>query len=118
MNRELIDYLAEHAIPSVLLLSHPHLSSSTQKRHHPKHNNLPQPTDFSFVYRSFSTRTKLGNPNTMTLFLRANDALKINPPYGADETLSLAGSDWLWAVMAVHLLAFVSANTNLFFDQY
>lgn len=54
----------------------------------------------------------------MTLFLRANDALKINPPYGADETLSLAGSDWLWAVMAVHLLAFVSAITTLFFDYY
>lgn len=54
----------------------------------------------------------------MTLFLRANDALKINPPYGADETLSLAGSDWLWAVMAVHLLAFVSANTTWFFDCY
>jgi bacteriorhodopsin len=50
----------------------------------------------------------------MTLFLRGNDALNVNPPYGPDETLSLAGSDWLWAVMAVHLLAFVSDNTTLF----
>lgn len=54
----------------------------------------------------------------MTLFLRANDALNVNPPLGPDETLSLAGSDWLWAVMAVHLLAFVSANTTLSFDYY
>ncbi|KAM0517000.1 hypothetical protein ACHAPE_005112 [Trichoderma viride] len=43
----------------------------------------------------------------MTLFLRGNNALNVNPPYGPDETLSLAGSDWLWAVMAVHLLAFL-----------
>ncbi|KAL9485433.1 hypothetical protein ACSS6W_004222 [Trichoderma asperelloides] len=43
----------------------------------------------------------------MTLFLRVNDALNVNPPIGPDETLSLAGSDWLWAVMAVHLLAFL-----------
>ncbi|PTB45920.1 hypothetical protein M441DRAFT_74863 [Trichoderma asperellum CBS 433.97] len=43
----------------------------------------------------------------MTLFLRVNDALNANPPFRPDETLSLAGSDWLWAVMAVHLLAFL-----------
>lgn len=54
----------------------------------------------------------------MTLFLRVNDALNANPPFRPDETLSLAGSDWLWAVMAVHLLAFVSANTALFFDDH
>lgn len=53
----------------------------------------------------------------MALFVRANDALHVNPPYGPDETLSLAGSDWLWAVMAVHLLAFVSANTTSFFGH-
>ncbi|KAH8658276.1 hypothetical protein BX600DRAFT_416063 [Xylariales sp. PMI_506] len=42
----------------------------------------------------------------MSVFLRANDALIINPAIGVEEVLSLHGSDWLWAVLAVHLIAF------------
>lgn len=54
----------------------------------------------------------------MTLFIRGNDALHVNPPFGPDESLSLAGSDWLWAVMAVHLLAFVSTRTKCIYNTH
>jgi len=40
------------------------------------------------------------------IFERANDALNANPPAG-DEQLSVHGSDWLWAVMAVFTLCFL-----------
>lgn len=37
----------------------------------------------------------------MSLFERSNDALQVNPPVGVRQ-LSLAGSDWLWAVCALY----------------
>ncbi|KUJ06856.1 family A G protein-coupled receptor-like protein [Mollisia scopiformis] len=42
----------------------------------------------------------------MALFPRANDALNINPPTGVDLSLSVHGSDWLWAVTAIYILSF------------
>ncbi|KAJ8124001.1 hypothetical protein O1611_g9463 [Lasiodiplodia mahajangana] len=38
---------------------------------------------------------------------RGNDALNINPPAG-DESLSVHGSDWLWAVTAIYVVSFIS----------
>jgi bacteriorhodopsin len=49
----------------------------------------------------------------MTLMLRGNDALNVNPLANADETLSLHGSDWLWAVTAIYIVAFVSCSSAL-----
>ncbi|CAM1510553.1 Fc.00g008880.m01.CDS01 [Cosmosporella sp. VM-42] len=43
----------------------------------------------------------------MTILLRGNDALNTNPPVGVDETLSLHGSDWLWAVTAIYIASFI-----------
>ncbi|KAI1107318.1 family A G protein-coupled receptor-like protein [Jackrogersella minutella] len=40
------------------------------------------------------------------LLHRANDALNINPPDG-DESLSVNGSDWLWAVTAIYVVSFL-----------
>lgn len=40
------------------------------------------------------------------LFERSNHALDVNPPAG-HQHLSVHGSDWLWAVTAVFLLATV-----------
>ncbi|PMD19281.1 family A G protein-coupled receptor-like protein [Hyaloscypha hepaticicola] len=36
----------------------------------------------------------------------SNDVLSINPPNGVDIALSVQGSDWLWAVTAVYIVAF------------
>lgn len=44
----------------------------------------------------------------MDLLVRRNDALDVNPPTGVDMSLSVNGSDWLWAVTAVHIVFFVS----------
>ena len=44
----------------------------------------------------------------MDILSRANDALSTNPPLGVDEALSQHGSDWLWAVTAIYIVAFVS----------
>ncbi|KAI0469736.1 hypothetical protein GGR56DRAFT_245805 [Xylariaceae sp. FL0804] len=41
------------------------------------------------------------------LLARGNDALAINPPAITGENLSLHGSDWLWAVTAFFILAFL-----------
>jgi bacteriorhodopsin len=43
-----------------------------------------------------------------TIFERANDALKVNPPFGTSQTLTTKGSNWLWAVTAVFLLLFLA----------
>ncbi|KZF21088.1 family A G protein-coupled receptor-like protein [Xylona heveae TC161] len=43
----------------------------------------------------------------MILFERGNDALNVNPITGVDEALSLHGSDWLWAVMAIYCLSLI-----------
>lgn len=40
---------------------------------------------------------------------RGNGALSANPPVGVDEALSVHGSDFLWAVMAIYTAAFVSS---------
>lgn len=44
----------------------------------------------------------------MSLLLRANDALSVNPVTGVNEALSAHGSDWLWAVTAIYVISFVS----------
>lgn len=44
----------------------------------------------------------------MSLFMRANDALNVNPVAGVDEGLSVHGSDWLWALTAIYIVSFVS----------
>ncbi|KAH9897517.1 hypothetical protein F4778DRAFT_743844 [Xylariomycetidae sp. FL2044] len=44
----------------------------------------------------------------MDTLARANEALQFNPPpYGVQETLSLNGSDWLWAVTGIYIFAFL-----------
>ncbi|KAK4232944.1 family A G protein-coupled receptor-like protein [Achaetomium macrosporum] len=40
-------------------------------------------------------------------FLPRNDVLTANPPVGVDEALSVNGSNWLWAVTALYLAAFI-----------
>ncbi|KAJ5166964.1 uncharacterized protein N7482_005745 [Penicillium canariense] len=47
----------------------------------------------------------------MSLLARGNDALIVNPVTGANETLSLNGSDWLWAVTAIYVLSFVGSDS-------
>ncbi|KAF4996673.1 hypothetical protein F66182_16359, partial [Fusarium sp. NRRL 66182] len=42
----------------------------------------------------------------MDLFTRGNDALNVNPATGVAEALSQHGSDWLWAVTAIYIIAF------------
>lgn len=42
--------------------------------------------------------------NLAHLVPRGNDALKSNPPTGADAHITTHGSDWLWAVFAVFAL--------------
>jgi bacteriorhodopsin len=44
----------------------------------------------------------------MSLISRANDVLQVNPVTGVDETFSVHGSDWLWAVTAIYIVSFVS----------
>jgi bacteriorhodopsin len=44
---------------------------------------------------------------TMDLLARGNDALKVNPVTGVDEGLAVHGSDWLWAVTAIYVVALV-----------
>lgn len=43
----------------------------------------------------------------MAILPRANDALTINPPAG-DQQLTEHGSDWLWAVTAVYVVAYLA----------
>ncbi|KAI1179674.1 heat shock protein 30 [Nemania sp. FL0916] len=38
---------------------------------------------------------------------RGNDALNVNPP-GGNSQLSVNGSDWLWAVTAIHVFSFLA----------
>ncbi|KAI8952769.1 hypothetical protein F4801DRAFT_599245 [Xylaria longipes] len=42
----------------------------------------------------------------LALYLRRNDALNINPSTGVSEAFSVEGSDWLWAVTGIYLVAF------------
>ncbi|KAF7563962.1 hypothetical protein G7046_g149 [Stylonectria norvegica] len=42
-----------------------------------------------------------------SILIRGNDALGINPAIGVDEVLSQHGSDWLWAVTAIYIAAFL-----------
>lgn len=51
----------------------------------------------------------------MGLLERSNDALKINPPTGDDYHISLAGSDWLWAVTAIYCLSLLIVVGHSFF---
>lgn len=43
----------------------------------------------------------------MDLIARSNDALKVNPVTGVDEGLTVHGSDWLWAVTTIYIMALV-----------
>ncbi len=42
----------------------------------------------------------------MSFIARSNDALKVNPPVG-NRVLTVAGSDWLWAVTAVYSFSLI-----------
>lgn len=58
------------------------------------------------------TREPNKAPETkMALLERGNDALNINPLPDAGNVLSLHGSNWLWAVTAIYIAAFVSGVT-------
>lgn len=46
----------------------------------------------------------------MTVLPRGNEALNVNPPIGVDEAVSVHGSDFLWAIMAIYTVAFVSPS--------
>ncbi|RYC58040.1 hypothetical protein CHU98_g8181 [Xylaria longipes] len=48
----------------------------------------------------------------MALYLRGNDALNINPSTGVSEAFSVEGSDWLWAVTGIYLVAFVCDSAS------
>ncbi|KAI1130669.1 family A G protein-coupled receptor-like protein [Nemania abortiva] len=50
----------------------------------------------------------------MALYLRENDALNINPPTGSSYAPSVAGSDWLWAVTGIYLVAFFGVLVRCF----
>jgi bacteriorhodopsin len=43
----------------------------------------------------------------MSVLPRRNDAPGVNPPTGVDEALSAHGSDFLWAITAIYVVAFV-----------
>ena len=43
----------------------------------------------------------------MAFLLERNDVLSVNPVVGVDEALPVNGSDWLWAVTAIYIVAFV-----------
>lgn len=43
----------------------------------------------------------------MDLLLSRGGAISVNPLPRVDQALSANGSDWLWAVTAIHLAAFV-----------
>ncbi|PWY82930.1 hypothetical protein BO70DRAFT_428993 [Aspergillus heteromorphus CBS 117.55] len=50
----------------------------------------------------------------MDILARGNDVLSINAPTGAAEVLSQHGSDWLWAVTAIYIFAFLGLLTLCF----
>ncbi|GCB21170.1 protein FDD123 [Aspergillus awamori] len=50
----------------------------------------------------------------MSLSMRANDALNVNPVAGVDEALSVHGSDWLWAITAIYIVSFLGLLTMSF----
>ena len=54
----------------------------------------------------------------MDLLSRANDALNVNPPIGVAEALSEHGSDWLWAVTAIYIVAFVCPTPSSASQRY
>lgn len=55
----------------------------------------------------------------MSIFARGNDALGVNPHNGIDDALSVHGSNWLWAVTAIYLVAFVCPHiTSLQHDTH
>ncbi|KAL2833689.1 hypothetical protein BDW59DRAFT_179415 [Aspergillus cavernicola] len=43
----------------------------------------------------------------MSLYTRGNDVFNVNPITGVDEVLSVHGSDFLWAVTAIYVAAFI-----------
>lgn len=50
----------------------------------------------------------------MAIFLRGNDALITNPATEVTDSLSIDGSDWLWAVTAIFVASFVSFTRYTF----
>ncbi|KAG9249460.1 uncharacterized protein F5Z01DRAFT_669173 [Emericellopsis atlantica] len=50
----------------------------------------------------------------MSLSSHGNSVLDVNPLPDADEVFSVNGSDWLWAVTAIHIVAFLSMTTLCF----
>lgn len=59
------------------------------------------------LYQHWNTSSSL-TATIMAFLLPRNDALGVNPVVGVDEALSMNGSDWLWAVTAIYIVAFVS----------
>ncbi|GIJ90357.1 ion channel activity [Aspergillus pseudoviridinutans] len=43
----------------------------------------------------------------MYILARGNDAIRVNPITGVDESLTVHGSDWLWAVTAIYCFALI-----------
>lgn len=43
----------------------------------------------------------------MSVMMRGNEALSLNPLSAVADALSLEGSNWLWAVMAIYIISFV-----------
>lgn len=52
-----------------------------------------------------------------SVLARSNDALNVNPP-SADNSLTVHGSDWLWAVTAIYLLAFLLFSAHAFVARH
>jgi bacteriorhodopsin len=50
----------------------------------------------------------------MYILARGNDAIKVNPITGVDESLTVHGSDWLWAVTAIYCFVLVSLQLTSF----
>jgi len=51
------------------------------------------------------------------IFSRGNDALTVNAPTGADDALTVNGSDWLWAVTAIYLFVTLAVVCHSYFTR-
>lgn len=45
----------------------------------------------------------------MSIFNTGIDFSRVSTATGVDEALSVHGSDWLWAVTAIYIMAFVNS---------
>ncbi|PYH93869.1 family A G protein-coupled receptor-like protein, partial [Aspergillus ellipticus CBS 707.79] len=86
--------------------------------HHDGCLNYKRPSSALFHSTLKQTHSTDNQPTThlttMDILSRANDALSTNPPTVVIETLSHHGSDFLWAVTAIYILAFLILLTLCF----